>query len=53
MLTDGFLEPIGRCENCGRLLLEVRLTEFLGDVLCTDCLELAKNEYHLVGWDVD
>lgn len=37
-LTDGYLEPIGRCENCGRYVLEIELRETLMQVTaCCQC----------------
>lgn len=47
-LTDGYLEPLGRCERCGQLVLESYLIEFDGELLCPNDLETALAEYELI-----
>lgn len=47
LLTDGYLEPYGRCEYCGRMTLEAELVEFDGTLFCLDDLERASAEYDM------
>lgn len=42
------IDELGRCEVCGRLIPEADLTEFMGDLLCSDDLETAEEEYELI-----
>jgi formylmethanofuran dehydrogenase subunit E len=47
LLTDGYLEPYGRCEYCGRMTLEAELVEFDGNLLCPDDLETVSASYDM------